>query len=1117
MLQKILPRAFKKYQALPIFGSVADGFSVWCHRLGYSVRVLQPQNPKTPKPQNPKTPYYVNICMLPYFISDKIWHYYRLLRNMANSFVVPVEFEPLIENELEPLKSILNSAHQRPADDIIRCLKTNPKTGLTQDEADIRLANYGKNLIPRSPPPTMFEQIAEQFEDVLVRILLIAACISFFIALTDDASKDWTAYVEPIVILLILIANATIGVWQEMKSEKALDALLILQADKAQVLRDGKEVVINASDIVPGDICILRSGDKVPADIRLIKVMALKVNQSILTGESSAVSKNADQIVSVENATNQDKVNMLFSSTEIAVGEATGVVVGIGEASQLGKIKDLIDKASEENKKTPLQEKLDEFGNLLSLIILVICGLSWLVNLQKFFDPIHGNAFRGAIYYFRIAVSLAVAAIPEGLPAVITTCLALATTRMAENNAIVRHLASVETLGCTTVICTDKTGTLTVNTMTVGELSYMDNSSLTIVSNKVTGEGLKLEGNVEGINSEQYLKNIAIHDIANICALCNDAKLKKSDNNEIKVCGTATEGSLKVLLHKLSQYDTEFQANVKLKGELEGYVSYIKEKWAMLGKLPFTQTRKCMSVIVRGFKGQNIILLKGAPDMLLEKCTKVKYSNGEIGELKSDMKNQILQKIKEASKSAYRCLAFASKENLSQEFAEADENKINSLVTEESQYSNIESEATFLGYVGIKDPARPTVAKAIKQCKKAGIHVIMITGDNKETAVAIAKELKLVDPDNEDPKKYMDGREFDSLENTEEKTRRIKEGACVFSRVEPRHKTELVKILKNSGEIVAMTGDGVNDAPAIGLAHIGISMGLAGTDVAKEASKLILADDNFATIVMAIEEGRGIYTNIKAFIRYLISSNIGEVVAIFVTSLLGFPEVLSSVHLLWINLVTDGLPATALGFNPAEPDAMEQKPRKSDEQIINGWTLVRYFVIGTYVGIATIAIFVHYFLYMNNEDGHSLISWKQLTTWSECPEWPSSLKNFQSFDGFNLTANPCSYFTVGKIKASTLSLTVLVVIEMFNAMNALSEHSLLKLPLWKNPWLCLAIFSSMFLHFTILYVPLLKKLFGVSPLNLTEWVWVVLYSFPIIILDEIMKLIGNLHKKLKNK
>lgn len=1012
-----------------------------------------------------------------------------------------------------------DNAHLYSSDEALNYHNVDPKIGLTTEEAKARLLKYGRNELSRAPPPTMWEQILGQFEDILVRILLVAACISFFIALTDTESENkLTAYVEPMVILLILIANAIIGVYQEMKSEKALDALLVLQARKSQVIRDGKLETVDAADLVPGDICVLFGGDKVPADMRLIKVMAIKVNQSTLTGESDAVSKDPLLILKGENGIT-DKKNMLFSSTEITTGEATAIIVGTGENSQLGKIKQQIEKADEEVKKTPLKEKLDQFGTTLSWIIMVICVLSWLVNFHNFFDPIHGNAFRGAVYYFKIAVSLAVAAIPEGLPAVITTCLALATSRMAKNNAIVRQLSSVETLGCTTVICTDKTGTLTINKMTVVEVAYVEGSE--VVTNMVRGEGLDLTGEIEGLTKDKFKENPILKEIGRICALCNNAHLKKipqgeadPDGKGIKLSGTATEGSLKAFLQKLAKYDDNFTPSNYPNAEIEKYTSKYESENALVAKLPFTSIRKSMSVIVKPMNDKNILLIKGAPDMLLDRCSKIQLANGEIRPLANNLKEHIKTKIQEVSKHAYRCLGFAIKTDLGKEYEYADEKQLIPIITDDKKYASFESDAVFLGYVGIKDPPRPNVKKALADCRRAGIRVIMITGDNKDTAVAIGRELALI-PEKCNESHFMDGREFDQL-TPEGKIKRIKDGACIFSRVEPKHKQELVQILRQMDEIVAMTGDGVNDASAIRQAHIGISMGLTGTDVAKEASKLVLADDNFETIVKAIEEGRGIYSNIRAFIRYLISSNIGEVVAIFVTSVLGFPEVLSSVHLLWVNLVTDGLPATALGFNPPEEGIMLRKPRKSNEQLISGWTLVRYFIIGTYVGIATIAVFMHWYMYMESGDGHTLISFSQITNWSECPSWDLKDKQFANFDHFDLQKNPCDYFSVAKAKASTLSLTVLVIIEMFNAMNSLSESSLLVVPLWRNGWLCLAILNSVVLHFLILYVPILNQIFGVVPLSSHEWKWVLLYSFPVVILDEIMKLINNALRKKEN-
>lgn len=441
----------------------------------------------------------------------------------------------------------------------------------------------------------------------------------------------------------------------------------------------------------------------------------------------------------------------------------------------------------------------------------------------------------------------------------------------------------------------------------------------------------------------------------------------------------------------------------------------------------------------------------------------------------------------------------------------ADLTKANSKakLTDITKYAELEMGGTFVGFVCIRDPPRDEVKAAIAECKTAGIRVIMITGDSKETAVAIAKELNIIDDDG--PNVSFTGTEFEALKTIEKKKEALSGTAGkVFSRVEPRHKRELVKILIEMDQIVAMTGDGVNDAPALKQAHIGIAMGITGTEVAKEASDMVLADDNFATIVKAVEEGRSIYSNMKAFIRYLISSNIGEVASIFLTAMLGVPEGFTSVQLLWVNLVTDGPPATALGFNPPDRDVMKKPPRKHDDQLISRWTFIRFMVIGVYVGIATVGIFIYWYMAADNSiDGHTHVTWDQLSNWSECPNW----KDFTaaSFLGMDFAKNPCEYFTRGKVKASTLSLSVLVIIEMLNALNAISEdNSLLVIPPWVNPYLILAILASVGSHIFIVYVPVMNQIFGITPLSLNEWYLVLAFSFPVILIDEVLKFIGRI-------
>eukprot|EP01022_Parablepharisma_sp_SALTPOND_P018701 TRINITY_DN309_c0_g2_i1.p1 TRINITY_DN309_c0_g2~~TRINITY_DN309_c0_g2_i1.p1 ORF type:complete len:1105 (+),score=140.39 TRINITY_DN309_c0_g2_i1:157-3471(+) len=1008
--------------------------------------------------------------------------------------------------ELAQAKEIWETAHAQSGDEILKKLKVDSKTGLSSAEAQRRLEVHGRNELPRKPPRSIWLAVLDQFKDTLVLILLGAAAISFFIAAFGGEAEEEgiKAFIEPFVIILILVANASIGVWQEMNAEKALEALMVLQAEYTKVLRDGEMKKIPVSEVVPGDICHLEGGDKVPADIRALEAMALKVTQSALTGESKLIEKDPNKIINIPNAANQDKTNMLFSATEINLGQAKGIVVGTGMNSELGKIQALIQAAAESKRKTPLKENLEKFGELLSYIVAVICVLSWVINIPKFSDPGHGTWYKAALYYFKISVSLAVAAIPEGLPAVITTCLALATSRMASINAIIRHLSSVETLGCTTIICSDKTGTLTLNDMTVVEFNYFATPDKPVTHEVAAGKDTE----IKDIKPDMFTTSELIRDCALIAGVCNDARMKVDENDKSKIVtvGTPTEAALRTFTRKMGCYDPDFKRFQT--DALEWYAEKLAESTPILAKLPFTRDRKCMSVIVeKSVKGnkKRSLLIKGAAEVVLEKrCKYLKMQDNRIIELTNDIRKSLMAKIMSSTSKGLRCIALAMRENMGP-YATTPVEKLKELSADIEKYGSMEQDCVFLGYVGIQDPPRKEVRPAIAKCKEAGISVVMITGDNKDTAAAIARKLNLLE-ENEDPsKKCLEGREFDGLKTKEAKLAKLKEGVRVFARVEPRHKSELVSLLQdNFGEVVAMTGDGVNDAPALKQADIGIAMGIAGSDVAKEASKMVLADDNFATIVNAVEEGRAIYANIKSFIRYLISSNIGEVVAIFLGSILGIPEVLTSVQLLWMNLVTDGLPAIALGFNPPEIGLMEMKPRKKDEPIIGGWSLLRYLIIGTYVGVASVAIYLHWYISMETEDQHRHVSLDMLRNWTKCPTWDKATRAHCTIH------KECDIFEVGGEKATTMSLTVLVLMEMFGAMNALSDsQSLLVTPPWKNLWLCGAIFTSMALHCLIVYTPVLKDIFGVSPLSGTEWMWTMIYALPVILIEEIIKIINR--------
>lgn len=988
--------------------------------------------------------------------------------------------------------------------------------GLSEKEAEERRSMYGWNELDKEDPTSLFELILEQFDDILVKILLAAAVISFLLAYFDESSEGDAAYIEPIVILAILIINAFVGVWQESNAEAALEALKDLQPETARCLRDGVTISIPARELVPGDIVEIHSGDRCPADIRVvsIKTSTLQMEQSQLTGESESVEKFFDALPMSAETVIQAKTNIAFAATTVVSGTATGVVIKIGMKTEIGVIQQSVQEAAEEAELTPLKKKLDEFGEALSKIIGIVCLLVWIINYNHFFDPCHGSAFKGTIYYFKIAVALAVAAIPEGLPAVITTCLALGTRKMAKKNAIVRKLPSVETLGCTTVICSDKTGTLTTNEMSCVTIcqSGIKPEDLNVI--EVTGNTYAPEGVVVGM--EDFSKSRVL--LAQICSLCNEASIEYTKGKYVRV-GEPTEAALKVLVEKMGVPDPVEQQKLQSgrKENPSAHVKFCNDYWKAkfdtVATLEFSRKRKSMSVLCKpvGSSSGNVLFVKGAPESILERCSRIVLDDGSIVNLTETARNVILKKFDGLASDALRCLGFAYK-NASGDLQTYDGNRQHpgqQLLRNVDYFHEIESDLVFVGLAGLMDPPRPEVNDMLTTCATAGIRVIMITGDNQRTAERIGIKIGMFDGPEELKNKSFTGTSFFALSEEKQSAYLNSDSCLIFSRAEPKHKQQLVRMLKKKGDVVAMTGDGVNDAPALKQADIGIAMGIAGTEVAKEASDMVLADDNFATIVSAVEEGRSIYNNTQAFIRYLISSNIGEVASIFFTAALGFPENLVSVQLLWVNLVTDGPPATALGFNPPDKLIMKKLPRKSDDVLITNWVFFRYMVIGIYVGFACVAIFAYWYMYYDwSGDGHTLVSFHQLSHWSECPTWP----DFQAanFQGMDFSDNPCRYFTDGKVTASTLSLSVLVMIEMLNALNAISEDlSLFTMPPWANPYLLIAIILSTALHFVILYVDVLAQIFKVKPLDFYEWMLVLAFSFPVIIIDEILKVVGR--------
>ncbi|KAJ7489883.1 hypothetical protein B0H11DRAFT_2010823 [Mycena galericulata] len=973
---------------------------------------------------------------------------------------------------------------------ILEHFGVHPDRGLSSDQAAKHAQVYGKNVLPDDPSTPLWELILEQFKDQLVLILLASAIISFILALFEDSEgATWGgAFVEPLVILLILVANATVGVVQETNAEKAIDALKEYSPDEAKVIRSSQLARIHASELVPGDIIAVAVGDRIPADCRLLSVTSssFRIDQALLTGESISVNKWVD-IVPDLKAVKQDMTNMLFSGTTVVNGTAKAVVVFTGTRTAIGDIHKSI--TSQIAEKTPLKRKLDDFGDMLAKVITVICILVWLVNIRHFWDPSHRGALKGAIYYFKIAVALAVAAIPEGLAAVITACLALGTKKMAQKNAIVRNLPSVETLGCTNVICSDKTGTLTTNQMSVSRFLVIDGRTGSPREYNVEGTTFSPYGSVtsaDGKEASAELKSDAVQRLAEISAVCNDAKIVyNADKAAYTNLGEPTEAALKVLAEKLGCRDAEITKSLPdLTPAVRASVvnEFFERSIPRLLTFEFSRDRKMMSVLVK-LNGAGALFAKGAPESVLERCTSVQV-DGQTVPLTSELRSAILQKTVSYGASGLRTLALAyvTVQDIDSAHYHSESSK---------DYSRFEQNLTFVSLVGMLDPPRPEVRAAIANCKAAGIRVICITGDNKGTAETICRQIGIFGEDEDLTGKSYTGRELDEL-SYEEKVAAVQR-ASLFTRTEPAHKSQLVDLLQGLGLVVAMTGDGVNDAPALKKADIGVAMG-SGTDVAKLAADMVLADSNFATIEKAVEEGRLIYNNTKQFIRYLISSNIGEVVSIFLTVLLGMPEALIPVQLLWVNLVTDSLPATALGFNPPDHSIMRVPPRDSREPLVGKWLFFRYMIVGLYVGGATVFGYAWWFIYYA---GGPQISYYQLTHFHQC----SALFPEIGCDMFtNIMAH----------RATTMSLSILVTVEMFNAINSLSENeSLLRLPVWKNPFLVAAVALSMALHFMILYVPFFTALFAITPLNWIEWKAVLYLSAPVILIDEILKFISS--------
>jgi len=877
--------------------------------------------------------------------------------------------------------------YQIPAEDVLKILKTK-KSGLSDADADKRLGQYGQNKIEVRKKVNPLIIFLNQFKSFLILILIFATVISAAIGFFLDAA----------VIFAIVVINAILGFVQEYKAEKAVEALEKLAAPRATVLRNGKQKVISAEELVPGDIVLLETGDKVPADIRLFNIINLKVDESTLTGESISVNKNIDAIR--KKVVVADRKNCAFMNTVVVNGRATGIVFSTGMRTEIGKVATLIETA--ETKETPLQKNLAEVGRKIGFGILIISAVVFGIGLLRGAHPVE---------MFLNAISLAVAAVPEGLPAAVTISLAIGVSRLTKANSIIRKLPAVETLGSCTFICCDKTGTLTKNEMTVKKV-WVNNEVLDIA-----GEGYAPKGGFF-LGSKQFVvKDEHLLMALKIGTLCNSATLYQ-ENTSWKITGDPTEASLIVLAAK---------AGLTKEALLKSY--------PQISELSFDSTRKRMSTIHKGPHGK-WAFVKGAPDLLLNVCSHI-FENGKISKLTDNRRKEILAINERFASSALRILGLAFRELKD---------------TEEVTVENIENDLVFVGLAGMIDPPRPEVRDAIRICEKAGIRVSMVTGDHKITATAIGKALGLV----KENSRIVDGAELDNI--SDEDLEKIAEKIVIYARVTPEHKTRIIDALQKRGHVVAMTGDGVNDAPALKAANIGIAMGLSGTDVAKEASAMILQDDNFATIVNAVREGRSIYDNIKKFLRYLLSSNTGEVLTIFLASVIGLPLPLIAVQLLWINLLTDGLPAVALSVDPPAQDVMERKPRDPKQPTIDGRMVSTIVLVGIVMTLGVLFLF------------------------------NLALKRGGSLE-----------------YARALAFTGFVVFEMFNVFNTRSEEQSFAQGFFSNRWLLAAVASSIVLQLAVLYIPKLQVLFGVAPLAIADWILLLGVGTTVIMAEEVRK------------
>lgn len=854
-------------------------------------------------------------------------------------------------------------------EEALEALGTDSRRGLGQAECQRRLGKYGRNELQTAKRQGILLRFLGQFQDLMVLILLAAAAVSFAVSWIQGDGE----YVDSLIILAIVVCNAVIGTVQELRADKAIEALKKLSSPHAQVLRDGTRKRVESWELVPGDIVILQAGDLVPADLRLLRSVELKAEESALTGESVPAEKDADARCP-KNAPLGERRNMVFASTGVASGAGVGVVTATGMDTAMGKIARMLE--SEKAPQTPLQQKLKQTGKVLGAGVVIICAVIFLLGLFQHMEPLE---------MFMIAISLGVAAIPEGLTAVVTIVLAMGIKRMAQKRAIVRHLPAVETLGSTQVICSDKTGTLTQNKMTVVAFS--------------------------GGNGEERLEASAPQFALELASLCNNSQL---------VGRTLTGDPTETAFIRACKRDKE---------ELE-------KEYPRVGEIPFTSARKMMTTAHRLSQGGYRVIAKGAPDVLIARCTGILQSRG-VQPFSGAMKAKILSDNTALAQRALRVLAVAYKDV--------------SVLSDDDRET--ESGLIFCGLIAMEDPPRPGVKEAVIQCKRAGILPVMITGDHAATALAIGKRLQIATS----PSQVMTGQELDRLSDGELSQKIF--DYRIFARVSPEHKVKIVKAFQRQGMVVAMTGDGVNDAPALKSADIGCAMGKNGTEVAQSAADMVLTDDDFSTIVAAVREGRGIYQNIRKTIHFLLSCNIGEILVVFVAFLLRVPTPLLAIQLLWVNLVTDSFPALALGVDPIQKDVMDAPPHKREEGIFSGGMGFSVAVEGCLVGALALLAYTLGRVFFDSD-----------------PSQP----------------------VVGR----TMAFDVLSLSQLIHSFNMRSDHSVLRLGLFSNRKLVLACCVCAFLMVSVVLFPPLAALFKTTALTGFQWLLVGILSLcPLLVVE----------------